>query len=457
MRLVDGSRPEAGAELGRYVLVRLLGAGGQGQVWLARHRELGSLHAIKILGDGRAGVVERLRQEGRLQAATSHPNIVRVTDTVEVDGHPALVMEYVDGPTLGALLEGRRPDVAELDAIGLGILRGAAHAHDRGWVHRDLKPANILLSAEDGVLVPKIADFGLAKVLDEADPQGTAIGTPTRQGVGTPRFMSMEQVAGLRPDPRMDVFALGAVLFELLTGRPAFPTAEDWATAIQRDQYPDVDEAAAPARMCAAVRAALQPVALRPATARELLDLWTGVEAGSLSASTGATAVRPRRWGVLVALVVGALLGLGGLGAPWLRAEPAPAPPPAPSPAAPAPPLAPPEAAPPARSVVEGSVPTAPAPPPRKVRANGRIVVTGMLGGEAGTFRVDEGERRTVGAKRAVTVPAGEHHLEVFAADGALVDERTVDVLPNRDFLLCWDLAAHQPCEPPKYRAMPTP
>ncbi len=272
-----------GTVLQRYTIERTLGAGGMAVVYLARHNQIGSLHAIKVLSMHGPAIRERLLQEGRVQAGLRHPNIVTVTDLVEVDGAPALVLEYVRGPTLAALLRATRPSLAQIDAIARGMLRGVAAAHKQGLIHRDLKPGNVMLSLGGEGLEPKITDFGLGKLL-----RSEAAGTATRSGatMGTPAYMAPEQIRdSAAVDERADVFSLGAILYELVTGAMAFDGADtlDIFERVARGRYDPVEERApdAPERMKLAIRKALQVERdERPAHAAALLELWTGQSEG---------------------------------------------------------------------------------------------------------------------------------------------------------------------------------
>ena len=200
---------------GRYSLERPLGHGGMASVYLARDTELDRLVAVKVL-DERAASDERLRRrfvrEARLAARLSHPNVVNVFDAGEDGGRPYIVMEHVEGETLADLLarRGRLPP-EEARALALQVARGLAHAHAAGLVHRDVKPQNLLLR-EDGTL--KIADFGIARAAE-----GTSL-TQTGTVLGTAAYLSPEQALGEDVTPATDVYSLGAVLYELLTGRP---------------------------------------------------------------------------------------------------------------------------------------------------------------------------------------------------------------------------------------------
>ncbi|MCB9763428.1 MAG: protein kinase [Alphaproteobacteria bacterium] len=213
-----------GDRIDRYVIEAVLGEGGMAVVYRARHVELESMHALKVLHLSSAHLRERAIQEGRIQAQVRHPNIVAVTDVVRTaDGAPVLVLEYVDGPSLEGWLAHNRPTLEQIDALVDGILAGVSAAHAHGLVHRDLKPDNVLLMATvGGRIVPKVADFGLAKVASEVIPSK---GYATRSGVmmGTPDYMAPEQIRSAKHvDQRADVFALGAILYRMTTGRMPF-------------------------------------------------------------------------------------------------------------------------------------------------------------------------------------------------------------------------------------------
>jgi serine/threonine protein kinase len=191
--------------LSTYTIERELGRGGMAVVYAGGHDSLGRPVALKVLAAHLAGdpvFAARFLREARLAARLSHPNLVRTYDITEHDGLPCIVMELLPG---GTLQDGRltRDEAAQIAA-------GLAHAHARGVVHRDLKPANILRGAGGE---PKLADFGIAKALDETQL------TETGAIVGTLRYLSPEQAAGRAAGPESDVYALGIVLDELLAER----------------------------------------------------------------------------------------------------------------------------------------------------------------------------------------------------------------------------------------------
>ncbi len=201
---------------GRYALIRVVGRGAMGQVWLAHDLLLERAVAIKqiLSGDLDPQRAERTLREARLAARLSHPNAVAVYDVLIVDGQPYLVMEYVPGQSLAQLLGGQpvlAPEIAAI--IGAQVAAALAAAHRLGMVHRDVKPANILLT-DDGTA--KLADFGVARALDNPDL------TRTGHVVGSLSYLAPEAARGTPADPAVDVWALGATLFRAVEGRRLF-------------------------------------------------------------------------------------------------------------------------------------------------------------------------------------------------------------------------------------------
>lgn len=208
-----------GPTVAGYEIVAELGRGGMGVVYKARHVKFERLVALKMIlagAHGGAEHTERFLAEGRAVARLQNPHIVQIHEIGDIDGLPYFSLEYVDGGNLAARLKGAPPSDMEAARLVDLLARTVHYAHGRGIVHRDLKPANILLTS-DGV--PKIADFGLAKFLDK-----DAAATRTGLVVGTPSYMAPEQATGKPKEigPAVDVYALGAILYELLTGRPPF-------------------------------------------------------------------------------------------------------------------------------------------------------------------------------------------------------------------------------------------
>jgi serine/threonine-protein kinase len=228
---IDPSRPAsstpaaAGGDprsLGSYRVLRRLGEGGMGAVYLGYHEGDDARVAIKVLGRelaGKQAFVDRFYREAKSGALLNHPNVVRTLGAGQDGGTGAhyLVMEFIDGPTAQAMLEGQgRLAVGDAVHIALDVARALEHAHSRNVVHRDIKPDNILLTRSG---VAKLADLGLAKRLDEA-----AHLTATRQAFGTTPYMPYEQALNARSaDGRSDLYALGATLYHLVTGQVPFP------------------------------------------------------------------------------------------------------------------------------------------------------------------------------------------------------------------------------------------
>ncbi len=206
----------------RFELVRLLGSGGMGRVWLARDAELQANVAIKFLPPGFEAdplVVERFAREARVGSRLNSPHIVRALDSgLLPDRIPYIVMEHVDGEDLLALVtRDRALTVAQTRQIVCQICDALAAVHALGIVHRDVKPANILIEEHGGDLHAKLADFGIAGEQDSSITRSGAC-------IGTPSYMSPEQILGRRSvNPQWDLWSLAAVAFHCLTGRPPFP------------------------------------------------------------------------------------------------------------------------------------------------------------------------------------------------------------------------------------------
>lgn len=213
---------EIGRIVDRYTIEALIGEGGMAQVYRVRHTTLDVLYALKVLTLSGKELTARLVAEGKAQSKLQHPNILRVIDVIEVDGQPGLIMDFIDGPELGQWIAATKPDLDTAEAVFTDILAGVRAAHAAGLVHRDLKPANVLMhTGVDGRLVPKITDFGLVKAI-----AGQETGhKKTRSGLtmGTPAYMPPEQIRDASTvDERADIFALGCILFELVSHHPAY-------------------------------------------------------------------------------------------------------------------------------------------------------------------------------------------------------------------------------------------
>ncbi|HEY1537660.1 MAG TPA: serine/threonine-protein kinase, partial [Polyangiaceae bacterium] len=250
----------AGRQFSHFQVIKEIGGGGMGQVYLARDVKLGRQVAVKLLSTAFQRDPERLRlfeQEARAAAALNHPNIMAVYEVGECEGKPFIAAEYVEGKTLAERLRRGVLSLDEAKRLGAQIADALAAAHERGIVHRDLKPANIKLKPDGTV---KVLDFGLAKLTEHLAPEEsvedsmslTQSGISPGAIVGTPAYMSPEQARGSRVDKRTDIWAFGAVLYEMLTGKCAFEkqtTADTLAAVISEE--PDL--ARLPARVRAVV------------------------------------------------------------------------------------------------------------------------------------------------------------------------------------------------------------
>jgi len=212
---------------GRYRVIELIGEGGMGKVYLAEHVEIGKRVALKVLHPSYSrmpDLVERFRREARAASKIGHPNIVDVTDSgTTAEGSVYFVMEYLEGVELGSVIEREGAlDVARALKIAGQICRALAAAHAQGIVHRDLKPENIYLIARDGAAdVVKVLDFGIAKTTEAEAARERRLTSPG-MAMGTPEYMSPEQAAGRAADARCDVYALGAIMYEMTTGIPPY-------------------------------------------------------------------------------------------------------------------------------------------------------------------------------------------------------------------------------------------
>lgn len=205
---------------GRYEVEGTLEEGPDATVYRVRRTQLGTLHALKVITSTDPGVRERLFREGKLQGKLHHPHVAAISDLVEVEGRPALVMEYLGGGGLDALLAREQLTLPQIDRLADGLLRGVQAAHAQGVLHRGLRPEVVRLEVVDGEARPKITDFGLARALDD-DPDTMGQG-PT----GGPHYLAPEQLLddGV-VDHRADVWALGAILYQMVARERPFEGA----------------------------------------------------------------------------------------------------------------------------------------------------------------------------------------------------------------------------------------
>jgi eukaryotic-like serine/threonine-protein kinase len=238
---------------GRYRLVERIGSGGMADVWCATDQQLGRRVALKVLHPRFAAdpqFVERFRREASHAAGLQHPNVVAVFDRGEWDGTPYIAMEHIEGPTLKEIVRDRGALAPALAAdVVVQILRAARYAHKHGIVHRDLKPHNVILDEEGRV---KVTDFGIARA-------GASEMTETGAIMGTAHYLSPEQAQGLPVDGRSDLYSIGVILYELLTGRVPFDAESPVSIAVRHVSEPPIP----PAEVNPAVPPALDAVTMR--------------------------------------------------------------------------------------------------------------------------------------------------------------------------------------------------
>jgi serine/threonine protein kinase len=278
----------AGETFGHYRIQAFLGAGGMGEVYRAIDTRLGREIALKILPSDVGADHERLarfHQEAKAAAALNHPSIVTLFSAEEHGGVHFLTMELVDGRSLHDLIppEGFSPD--RVIALGAPLADAIAAAHEKGLVHRDLKPANVMLTTDGRI---KVLDFGLAKNIRGAGEDDTTVTSfgETRVGVvlGTPFYMSPEQISGAAIDQRTDIFSLGVILYELLTGRRPFQgtSTAELAASILRDPPPAIAKSGVPAALVHVIdRCLSKHVEERLASARLLAETLREITRGS--------------------------------------------------------------------------------------------------------------------------------------------------------------------------------
>jgi serine/threonine-protein kinase len=441
----DERDPRLGAEVDRYTIVRLLGKGGMGAVYEARHARLGRRVAIKFLLPelaARPEILRRFENEAVAAGGLEHPNLVAVIDLGRApDGSPYLVMEFLEGEDCARLVRRAGPlPTARAVNIVLQACRGVAVAHDAGIVHRDLKPENLFVAdAGDGHDQIKVLDFGIAK-LRPVDGQAA---TRTGSTFGTTHYMSPEQARGASEvDARTDVWSLGVVLYELLAGRKPFEGEQPLNVVHQilNAVPPPLGEArpGLPRALLGAVERAMRKDAgarfpsirafmkvLEPFAERIAAE---GPAAPVSTRPTPETTERPsrrrppRRIGT--ALAVAGAMGIATAAFVGLRDKPAapvvapvataPAPAPAPPPAAPAPTT-------PAAVAATAVAPVEPAKPSGQSEQSGHPEQTGQAGGPVAARR-----RREPPARRGALPPA-----EPAARPAAALEKPSLKLDPN--------------------------
>ncbi|HEU4383065.1 MAG TPA: serine/threonine-protein kinase [Anaeromyxobacteraceae bacterium] len=278
-----------GALVGRFELLRELGRGGFGVVYEARDRDLGRLVAFKAVRPGNRSVSEMREQwllrEAEAAAQLNHPNIVTLHDAGKSEHGPYLIFELLHGETLAERLARGPMPVREALAVAVEVARGLAHAHASGVVHRDLKPSNVFLMGDGGV---KVLDFGLAHVFGAAGIRGG----------GTPVYMAPEQWRQEADDARVDVFALGTILFQAIAGEAPFRLVNDRSTCLEPGPAPRLDRPGVPPGLADLLAAMLsKDQAGRPPSGQAVLARLVEAEASLAAESRPALpAPEPVRW-----------------------------------------------------------------------------------------------------------------------------------------------------------------
>ncbi len=310
-------RLRPGEQVDRYEVEALLGRGTGSEVYRVRHRQLGTLRALKLCPDMEGPQARALLQEGRVQAELRHPNLVAVLDVLEVHGSPALLMEYVRGPTLRELVQDAPPQPEQALRLFREAVAGVAEAHRAGLVHRDLKPDNVVLDLGESPPRARVMDFGLACLEASGAPRG---------GVGTLGYCAPEQLRGQPPTPAADVFALGVLFYELCSGRPPYPQADrqDLISAMEAGRHQPLGELRPelPDALVDLIEACLEGRASRRPPDAEALEVALGGGASRPSRAPRAHLALPLALGLGLLGVLGWGLHQRGLAeAASLRAE----------------------------------------------------------------------------------------------------------------------------------------
>ena len=328
----------AGARIGSYEIAAQIGVGGMGEVYRATDTNLKRQVAIKVLPEAVAADAERLvrfQREAEVLASLNHPNIAIIFGLEKSDGVTGLVMELVEGPTLADRIAPGPIPIDEALPIAKQIAEALEAAHEQGIIHRDLKPANVKVRPDGTV---KVLDFGLAKAMEPAGAAVNATLSPTittpamtQAGVilGTAAYMSPEQVRSRNVNRRSDVWAFGCVLYEMLTGRQAFPSgetvADTLAGVLTREPDWDALPATTPPTVRSLIRRCLRKDARRrlPDIAEARIELEDAAgEPTPASPSTTAPTSRRREW-LWAAVAIVSLIAAAAFGA-WIILVPKP-------------------------------------------------------------------------------------------------------------------------------------
>lgn len=309
--------PQAAVIGGRYRLDLLVGRGGTAEVWQATDTQLDRVVALKLVTAPHDESAVRAADEARTLAQLSHPALVQVYDAgTDSSGQPWVVMEYVEGATLGDAIRSRPLPVQRVAEIGAAVAEALAHVHARGMVHRDIKPANVLLGSDGSV---KLTDFGIARLIDSARVTSTGL------MVGTASYLAPEQVTGESVGPPADVYALGLLLLETLTGTREYDGPAVEAAMARLHRPPALPSSLSPGWAPLLEAMTARAAADRPdaaEAARALRGLALGGTTTVLARPVGprttalpqpaAVAPRPRRTALWVSVGVAAVVAAGG-------------------------------------------------------------------------------------------------------------------------------------------------
>lgn len=302
---------EIGQRVGAFEIVERLGAGGMGEVFRARDTTLGREVAIKVVAQqaGHADRLDRLRREARVLASLNHPGIAAIYGLEQLDGVPLLILELIDGPTMAERLKTAPLALADALEAARSTADALAFAHRKGIVHRDLKPANIKYGADGRV---KLLDFGLAKFMADSDQasadEATAQLTADGAVFGTAPYMSPEQARGGTVDRKTDIWAFGCVLFEMLTGKRAFPSIA--AVFESEPEWSALPAATPPAVRSLIKRCVQKDAARRPSDLADAVSVLTSTlhDARLGTRPSSPTGLRWAGAALLAAVVMGSVL-----------------------------------------------------------------------------------------------------------------------------------------------------
>ena len=315
-----GARLEPGTRLGAYEITDFIAAGGMGAVYRARHTVLGREVAIKTIGPGLADEAARRRliREAKNASVLAHPNLCAIHDVGETDGVPFIVMEYVKGRSLAELVRETIPPLGDVLRYGVQIAAALKHAHERGIIHRDLKSSNIVIG-ENGEAI--VLDFGLARRLRDGEQSADATLTQPHALAGTLSHMAPEVLRGERADVRSDIWALGVLLYEMVTGRLPFSGRTQFETSSAiLGEPPSPFESSVPLALRLVIeRCLVKDPAGRYQDAGAVLDALDAIRRRRAWPVVGRLLISARRRTIYAAAAAGLLIALLAVAAVRLR------------------------------------------------------------------------------------------------------------------------------------------